>query len=192
MKIDKNLSLDQIRRAPKQLLLGVSIMLISSFAGAAILSTQNQTESLLVLTHDVVAGQKVSKDDFIEQEVLISSLNTQWLHPDAISESMYFVTSLQADDTLRASDVGTISTNQRLIHLSLDLQVLPLGLKVGNELEVWSVNPMPRLIGTFVVANLQLAENRGMAQISLISPASEVDDILTVVSIGEYRLVTVI
>lgn len=192
MKIDKNLSLDQIRRAPKQLLLGVSIMLISSFAGSAILSTQNQTETLLVLKQDVVAGQPVSRADFVEQEVLVSSLNVQWLKPDAISASSYYVASLKTQDTLRASDVGQVSSNQRLVHLSLDIQELPPELEVSDQVEVWSANPQARLIGAFVVANIERTDNQGSAQVSLISPASMVPDLLVALSAEEYELVTVI
>ena len=192
MKIDKNLSLDQIRRAPKQLLLGVSIMLISSFAGAAILSTQNQTETLLVLKKDVVAGQKISRSDFVEQEVLISSLNTQWMKPNEISATSYYVTSLKAQDTLRASDIGVISSNQRLIHLGLDLQNLPTNLKVGDRVEIWSTNTEVRLIGSFAVSSIEVTENQGSAQVTLIAPALEVKAILTAVSAGEFQLVTVV
>jgi hypothetical protein len=167
-------------------------MLISSFAGSAILSTQNQTERLLVLNKDVVAGQPVSRTDFVEQEVLVSSLNTQWLKPHELSAASYYVTSLKTEDTLRASDVGQISSNQRLVHLSLDIQELPLDLKVADQVEVWSANPQAQLIGTFTVANLERTENQGSAQVSLISPASAVKSLLSAMSGGEFQLVTVV
>ncbi|MCX6402828.1 MAG: SAF domain-containing protein [Actinobacteria bacterium] len=125
IELNKAASLAELKRAPKQLVAGLVIMLVSSVAGGVILNTQNKTETLLVLNRDVAAGDSLSPEYFDSREVLVSALNSQWLTPDQIHGGTFFAISLSKGDALRAADVSEISSNLRLISFAVEETELP-------------------------------------------------------------------
>lgn len=189
--IDKATSLSEIRRAPKQLAAGFAIMLFCSIAGAAILTTQNQTENLLVLNRDVSAGDVVSPEYFEIREVLVSTLNSQWLKSEQIKSGSYFAISLSKGDALRAADISKISSDLRLVSFAVEETDLPVNLKPGDQVDFWEVEMTgASLLATdLAVQSVSLKESRGVYQLGLLANSLVVEDVLRAIETETFRLV---
>ncbi len=190
--INKTASLAELKRAPKQLAAGLAIMLVCSVLGGLILNTQNQTETLLVLNRDVAAGDAVSAEYFNAQEVLVSTLNTQWLTPTEINSNSFFALPLSKGDALRASDISQVSSDLRLVSFAVEETDLPASLKAGDLIDFWEVGiavAKPLAVG-LAVQQVQARDNRGVYQVGLLVSAQEVAPILKAISNESFRLVT--
>ena len=189
--IDKATSLSEIRRAPKQLAAGFAIMLFCSIAGGAILTTQNQTENLLVLNRDVSAGDVVSPEYFEIREVLVSTLNSQWLKSEQIKSGSYFAISLSKGDALRAADISKISSDLRLVSFAVEETDLPVNLKSGDQVDFWEVEMTgASLLATDLsVQSVSLKESRGVYQLGLLANSLVVEDVLRAIETETFRLV---
>ncbi len=193
MKIDINkaASLAELKRAPKQLAVGLAIMLVCSIAGGVILNTQNKTETLLVLNRDVAAGDSLSPQYFDSREVLVSALNSQWLTPDKIHDGTFFAISLSKGDALRAADVSEISSDLRLISFAVEETDLPAGIAAGDLVDFWEVGlGNSKLLATDLsVQSASLRDSRGVYQVGLLVATMEVDGVLRAISNEAFRLV---
>jgi hypothetical protein len=191
IQLNKAQSLIELKRAPKQLAAGLAIMLLSSVAGGVILNTQNKTETLLVLNRDVAAGDSLSSEYFDSREVLVSTLNGQWLTPDQIHDGTFFAISLSKGDALRAADVSEISSDLRLISFAVEETDLPTGIRAGDLLDFWEVGlGDSKLLATYLsVQSASLKESRGLIQLGLLVTVNEVDEVLKAISNESFRLV---
>lgn len=180
IKLKENASLADLKRAPKQLAVGLAIMLLSSLAGGVILSTQNQTETLLVLNRDVAAGDALAPDYFVSKEVLVSSLNGQWLKPDEIDPEAFFTQSLAKGDLLRAADVTKLATDGRLISFSVPETNLPANMRAGDQVDFWEISDA----GAYPIASkvalqtMRLIENQGLYQVTFLVDTLDVQKVL--------------
>lgn len=191
INIDKSASLLELKRAPKQLAAGLAIMLLCSVAGGAILTTQSQTETLLVLNRDVAAGDSISPEYFESREVLVSTLNSQWLQPEDIHSGSFFAIPLSKGDALRAADVTQISSDLRLLSFAVEETDLPPDLKAGQLLDFWEVGiGASNLLATdLAIQSAVLKENRGVYQLGLLVNATDVDAVIRAVASESFRLV---
>ena len=193
MKIEFNkaASFEELKRAPKQLFFGLAIMLVCSVAGGAILTTQNRTETLLVLNRDVAAGDAVSPEYFESREVLVSTLNSQWLKADEISSESFFAIPLSKGDALRAADVSKLTSGLKLVSFAVEQPDLPAGLSAGDLVDFWNVEiGSATLIADAVpVQSISLDDSQGVYEISILIENGFVDSVLSSISNKTQRLV---
>lgn len=186
------MSLAEIKNAPKQLALGLGIMLLSSLAGGAILSTQNQTETLLVLNRDVAAGDAISLDYFDTKEVLVSALNTKWLEPDQIDSNSYFTQSLSKGDPLRAADISKISSDVRMVSFAVEETDAPSNLKAGDLIDFWEITASGASPIAFElpIQSISYKDNLGEYQVTLLVNLTDIEKVLTAVANESFALAT--
>ncbi len=194
INLDKSASLAELKRAPKQLAAGLAIMLICSVLGGVILSTQNNTETLLVLNRDVAAGDEVSAEYFETREVLVSTLNSQWLEPSELSENSFFAISLSKGDALRAADISQISSDMKIISFAVEETDLPSDLRAGDLLDFWEVGSgdSKLLAAGISVQSVALKDSRGVFQIALLVGSIEVEHLMSAVANDGFRLVKIL
>ncbi len=191
LELEKSASLEDLKRAPKQLFVGLAIMLLCSVFGGVILNTQNKTETLLVLNRDVAAGDAVNSDYFDSREVLVSTLNSQWLTPEEVSTDSFFAIPLSKGDALRAADVSKMSSGLRLISFGVEQTDLPSNLSAGDLIDFWNIGiGSANLIADSVaVQSISLDDSRGVYQVSLLVDLGLVDAVLSSISNETQRLV---
>ena len=190
--LNKNASLKELKQAPKQFVAGLAIMLLCSVAGGAILNTQNQTETLMVLNRDVAAGDAVSAQYFDVKEVLVSNLRSNWLKPEEVDDGSFFAIALSEGDALRAADISRISSDLRLVSFAVEETNLPANLRAGEEVDFWEVGQSqtrPVAYG-LPVQSVTYRENRGVFQLNLLVSPMEVEEVLSAISNESFALIT--
>lgn len=194
MKIEfkNSATLEDLKQAPKQLFAGLAIMLLCSVFGGVILNTQNKTETLLVLNRDVAAGDSVKSDYFDEKEVLVSTLNSQWLKPEDVSAESFFAIPLSKGDALRQADVSKLSSGFRLISFAVDQTDLPSDLRAGDLVDFWNVElgSANLIADSLAVQSIEPNESSGTYKLSILVSPSYLDQILSSISADTSKIVT--
>lgn len=190
--LDLKARLQTIRRTPKRLAVGTSIMAISGLIGAALFATEQAMVSALQLTSTIAAGQSFSTADWQVVEVPIS-LAEGLLDPAAVSSELIASHQLSRGVLLDDSDVTQAQDFDPLVSLSLARSLLPAGLEVGRSVELWRVDPdsAELLVSDIEVVNLADDEVAGSAQVTLSVPSGAVPQVLSAAAAGAVAVVAI-
>ncbi|MEN9922896.1 MAG: hypothetical protein RIS09_410 [Actinomycetota bacterium] len=169
----------RLTQAPTRLLLGIVIMLISGFlANNALAMNDTSAVKVLVANSNLASGQKVTLEDFSSSTISKTVEESQWALASAFDEELFLRVSLKKGDVLQKSAVINASLNLSEVSILLNPGSLPLNLKVGDTVDVWSVaGPALLLAARLTVTAIEMASNE--FTVSLLVPSSQVEDLLS-------------
>lgn len=169
----------RLTQAPTRLLLGIVIMLISGFlANNALAMNDSSAVRVLVAKSNLASGQKVTLEDFSSSTISKTVDESQWALASVFDEDLFLRVSLKKGDALQKSAVTNASLNLSEVSILLNPGALPLNLKVGDTVDVWSVaGPAVLLAARLTVTAIEMASNE--FTVSLLVPSSQVEDLLS-------------
>ena len=169
----------RLTQAPTRLLLGIVIMLISGFlANNALAMNDSSAVRVLVAKSNLASGQKVTLEDFSSSTISKTVDESQWALASVFDEDLFLRVSLKKGDVLQKSAVTNASLNLSEVSILLNPGALPLNLKVGDTVDVWSVaGPALLLAARLTVTSIEMASNE--FTVSLLVPSSQVEDLLS-------------
>jgi len=125
------------KQSPRQLMLGVAILLGSGIAGNIVMAQEEFTIEAYQLTRSLAAGQAISPSDvtpiLLPQKVATADF-LQVLEPGTRAK-----TALREGKILVGGDVAHSRVEGMEVTLRLDPGWAPLDLEVGHKIRLWAV-----------------------------------------------------
>lgn len=188
--------IQKLQAAPKRLLLGIALMVISSLAGASLMHRDGQTIEVLQATKAVAASEFFTIADTRTVRVPASLAVAQWATVSHLREAQRLTRSVRPGQLLYASDFGAAQSGESIFAVAVEPLTIPAGLVAGDQVQLWSVSDgealEARLItSTATVVGLELGDRREPAWLSLRLPPQFLADAIQVSADERLRLVTV-
>jgi hypothetical protein len=126
-----------------RLWLGALLVLVSMVVGAKVLSAAHHEQTVWELTRDVPAGVRLTTDDLRPTQVHFadSALAARYLPASQrLGPGSYASRDLTAGEMLTRAAVGNRSSSAvRQLPLGVPAAGLPVGLQVGDRVDVWAL-----------------------------------------------------
>lgn len=187
--------IQKLQAAPKRLLLGIALMLISSVLGSALMRSDQQTIEVLQATKAVAASDFLTIADTRIVRVPATLAAAEWASSTDLAEPQRLTRSVRPGQLLYQSDFGAAQSGETIFATALDPQSIPAGLVTGSAVQLWSVADgdalEARLITTTAtVVGLTVGDRREPAWLSLRLPPQFLADAIQVSADERLRLVT--
>lgn len=130
----------RLRQAPRQLLIGVLLMLVSGLMGAVVIRGESPNTPALRLLRDVPAGVSLTTQDF-EEVLLPDRLAGDWLRVSDLSEGATASRPLRVGELAYKSDLRGLPDGRPSLAVAVATSQLPAGIGVGDGVELWSSSP---------------------------------------------------
>jgi hypothetical protein len=164
--------LKRVQAAPRQLLIGVGIMLVSSVIGSQLFRHEAHTLIALQATKSVAAGEFITLAD-VRRIYLPSSLSTaQWATEGDLRLPQRLIRSVRPGQPVFASDLGATASGEVVFAFESEPSTLPLMLEVGDSVQLWSVGAQDVFEAQLISSNatvvaLSPVENRDSVHVTL-------------------------
>ncbi len=164
--------LERIRQAPRRLLAGICIMLLSSVGGATVMRQESQTLPALQATKAIAAGEFVTLAD-LRRIYLPSHLSTaEWASESDLRRPQRLIRSIRPGQPLFASDLGGTASGEAVFAFEASSPTLPLTLQAGDSVQLWSVGTGDSFEAQLISSNATILaispiENRDSVHVTL-------------------------
>lgn len=121
-----------------RLIIGMLLVAVSIIAGAAFATRVSQTTPVLAVRADVVAGDRLSADNFVSVDVRLGDSAARYVaSPSEIPEGAIALDSMRAGELLALSSVGQ-PESLALRPVVIDVtSTVTRGVKAGDTVEIW-------------------------------------------------------
>lgn len=182
--------LRQIRSAPRQLLVGVLLMIGCGAAGAALLSGQSPSGVGWVAKHDIAAGRALRGLDF-EVVALPAQLPAAELQSaEQLPDGAVAAGPIRQGELLYRSRVSQPLPRLAVFGVELPQGQVPLGLRVGAEVWLWqSDGEKSSLLASANVVELSTDSVSGRVRLNLEVAPGELAGALSASAAETLRVV---
>ena len=180
-------ALARLRAAPRRLLLGVGVMLLTGLIGSRIFQTEAASSVGYRALGPIAAGELVGADQ-LEQIQLPTRLATDGLlTASELAKPGYASHAIASGEILFGSDLSSLSATEPVVALAFPAARLPVGLAAGSVVDLWQSSPDGSVGLTEQVRVVAVSSDSasGSVSLSLRVPAPALGQVLSAAATDE-------
>lgn len=183
--------LQTLQQAPRRLLLGVLIMLISGGIGGLLWQGEKRAVEVWAAVRDVPAGAELLETDVVRMSLPPAAADTGLKVAEGWLPGRRAAHQLLAGEILTPSDLTEVPASGALTALALPSAELPATIRVGDAVDVWLVDAgSSRLVAAGVaVVDLSSDSAARTAKLTLRVPPAYLAGIFDAAAAGQARVV---
>ena len=178
------------RRLDLRLIIGIAIVVITAFAGFALVTAADNTTTVYVAAKSLTPGHVLQKSDLVLTDVKLGKSSLAYLDASGLTQGAVVTKAVSAGELVPISAVGTakqVATTNVVVQLDVPLSSDAV---VGSNVDVWAsmavgqgvFGPPAVIISGAQIAHITeatgLAASTGGVRVEIVVPQSKVAALL--------------
>ena len=178
------------RRLDLRLIIGIAIVVITAFAGFALVTAADNTTTVYVAAKSLTPGHVLQKSDLVLTDVKLGKSSLAYLDASGLTQGAVVTKAVSAGELVPISAVGTakqVATTNVVVQLDVPLSSDAV---VGSNVDVWAsmavgqgvFGPPAVIISGAQIAHITeatgLAASSGGVRVEIVVPQSKVAALL--------------
>ena len=178
------------RRLDLRLIIGIAIVVITAFAGFALVTAADNTTTVYVAAKSLTPGHVLQKSDLVLTDVKLGKSSLAYLDASGLTQGAVVTKAVSAGELVPISAVGTakqVATTNVVVQLDVPLAADAV---VGSNVDVWAsmaagqgvFGPPAVIISGAQIAHITeatgLAASSGGVRVEIVVPQSKVAALL--------------
>lgn len=133
--------LQTLQQAPRRLLLGIAVMLASAGLGSAVFASERAEVMVWSAARDLAAGAELGMSELVAVGLPPAAAAAAWPADTPVPAGSRAAHQLLGGEIITARDVAETGGGGAEVALALPAAELPAGLRVGDQVALWLVDP---------------------------------------------------